>query len=79
MPVPDGSGRLAFSTIIESDLSLRKSQRNLQRRHGIGYLKRNLLELYSDPARLELMLRIKRAFDPQTLLNFCAVIAPSRT
>jgi FAD/FMN-containing dehydrogenase len=37
--------------------------------HGIGQLKREELERLGDPVALELMRRIKRALDPQGLLN----------
>ena len=83
--VPDGLERLAFSATIEADLSLRlydlaeSLNGTFSAEHGVGRLKRNLLERYSDPVRLELMRRIKRAFDPQALLNSGAVVAPSRT
>ena len=37
--------------------------------HGIGYVKRKYLEKYLDPKILELMKAIKRAFDPNNILN----------
>ncbi len=37
--------------------------------HGIGQLKRDELRRYKTPLELELMTRIKSAFDPQGLLN----------
>jgi FAD/FMN-containing dehydrogenase len=83
--VPDGSERLAFSVMIEADLSLRlydlagRFNGTFSAEHGVGRLKRSLLERYSDQVRFELMRRIKRAFDPQALLNSNAVVAPSRT
>jgi FAD/FMN-containing dehydrogenase len=37
--------------------------------HGIGQLKRDELRHYADPLDLELMRRIKSAFDPDGILN----------
>jgi D-lactate dehydrogenase (cytochrome) len=37
--------------------------------HGIGLLKRDVLPHYKSALELELMARIKRAFDPQDLMN----------
>jgi FAD/FMN-containing dehydrogenase len=37
--------------------------------HGVGQLKRDLLPRYKDPLELALMKRIKRALDPQGLMN----------
>ncbi len=37
--------------------------------HGIGRLKRDLLRRAKDPLELELMRKIKRAFDPNNILN----------
>ncbi len=44
--------------------------------HGIGSLKRDELTRYKAPLELELMARIKRALDPDDLLNPGKVIAP---
>jgi FAD/FMN-containing dehydrogenase len=37
--------------------------------HGIGVLKRDELPHYKDPTALGLMRAVKRALDPQNLLN----------
>ena len=37
--------------------------------HGIGQLKRGELARFKDPVALELMRRIKRAFDPAGIMN----------
>lgn len=37
--------------------------------HGIGYKKKDLMEKYTDPVQLEMMRAIKRALDPNLILN----------
>jgi FAD/FMN-containing dehydrogenase len=37
--------------------------------HGLGQLKREVIRNYKDPLELEMMLRIKRALDPQCVMN----------
>jgi len=37
--------------------------------HGVGQLRREALKSYKSPIEMELMLRIKQAFDPNQLLN----------
>jgi glycolate oxidase len=37
--------------------------------HGIGYKRRQLMEEYTDPAELEMMRAIKKALDPNLILN----------
>ncbi len=37
--------------------------------HGIGYIRRDYLPLASSPEEIELLKRIKRAFDPHMILN----------
>ncbi len=43
--------------------------------HGVGLIKRDELPLYKDPVALDLMRSVKRAIDPQNLLNPGKVIA----
>ncbi len=44
--------------------------------HGIGTLKRSFLEELEDPVKLDLMRRIKSAFDPHGLLNPGTIFGP---
>lgn len=37
--------------------------------HGIGYKKKDLMEKYTDPVQLEMMRAIKKALDPNNILN----------
>jgi glycolate oxidase len=37
--------------------------------HGIGHKRRDYLELVMSPAQIDLMRRIKHAFDPNNILN----------
>ena len=46
--------------------------------HGIGRMKVSELERTSDPARLSVLRAVKRALDPQGILNPGALLAPSR-
>ncbi len=43
--------------------------------HGIGLIKRQELERYKDPVALDLMRTLKRALDPQNILNPGKVVA----
>jgi FAD/FMN-containing dehydrogenase len=45
--------------------------------HGIGLIKRDELRLYKDPVAIDLMHTLKRALDPQNLLNPGKVVATS--
>ncbi|MCB2018573.1 MAG: hypothetical protein KDF54_13850, partial [Hydrogenophaga sp.] len=44
--------------------------------HGVGSLKVDTLPAYKDPVALALMRSIKRALDPQNLMNPGRVLAP---
>jgi FAD/FMN-containing dehydrogenase len=46
-----------------------KMQGSISAEHGIGRLKQDALLRYKSPVALDLMTRIKRAFDPHTLMN----------
>jgi FAD/FMN-containing dehydrogenase len=37
--------------------------------HGVGQLKRELLRATRSPVALDLMMRLKQAFDPDNLMN----------
>jgi FAD/FMN-containing dehydrogenase len=43
--------------------------------HGIGLIKRDELVRYKDPVALDLMRSLKRALDPQNILNPGKVVA----
>ena len=46
--------------------------------HGIGLIKRDELLRYKDPVALDLMRTLKRALDPQNILNPGKVIGDRR-
>ena len=80
--VPQGEERLAFSKRIETELAPQlydlaaEMDGAFSAEHGVGRLKRGLLERYGDPVRRQTMRRIKTAFDPNNLMNAGAVVAP---
>ena len=37
--------------------------------HGIGYKRKHLMEEFTDPGELEMMKAIKKALDPNDILN----------
>jgi FAD/FMN-containing dehydrogenase len=43
--------------------------------HGVGLIKRDELARYKDPVALDLMKTLKRALDPQNILNPGKVVA----
>ena len=62
---PEVRGRLLYD-IISSGVSLGGA---ISGEHGIGTEKRSYLAELEDPVKLDLMRRIKAAFDPQGILN----------
>ena len=49
--------------------SVQRFHGSISAEHGVGSLKRDKLEHYKSPVALELMRRIRRALDPQNLMN----------
>jgi len=80
--VPPGRDRLAFSAEIEANLAPRLYEIALgldgafSAEHGVGRLKRGLLDRYADPTGRTLMRRLKGAFDPANTFNAGAVVDP---
>ncbi len=48
---------------------VRRLEGSISAEHGLGQLKRDTIRDYKDPLELELMRRIKDAFDPLGLMN----------
>ena len=48
---------------------VQRYQGSISAEHGVGSLKRDKLPHYKSPVALELMRAIKRALDPQNLMN----------
>ena len=44
-------------------------QGSISAEHGVGQLRRDELQHYKSPLEMELMLRIKQAFDPNLIMN----------
>lgn len=72
---PEGGDAAAFLREREHDINtvvydaVRAHGGSISAEHGIGVLKRDELPLYKDPTALALMRAVKRALDPQGLLN----------
>ena len=46
-----------------------EKQGSISAEHGVGQLRRDELRHYKSPLEMELMLRIKQAFDPNLIMN----------
>lgn len=81
--VPRGADRIAFTDEVNGGLAhalyalARTLDGDYSAEYGIGRLKRDLLDRYSDPARLDLMRKVKGAFDPGNLMNAGAMVDPA--
>lgn len=81
--VPEGADRLAFTDAVNAGLAhelyalARSLGGDYSAEYGIGRLKRDLLERYSEPVRLDLMRRVKGALDPDNLMNAGAMVDPA--
>ncbi len=81
--VPEGADRLAFTEAVNAGLAhdlyalARSLGGDYSAEYGIGRLKRDLLERYSDAVRLDLMRRVKAALDPDNLMNAGAMVDPA--
>ncbi len=48
---------------------VRELQGSISAEHGVGRLKRDEIIHYKSPIEIELMRRVKRAFDPANIMN----------
>ncbi len=55
--------------------SVHKFSGSISAEHGVGQLKRDVLPRYKDPVEMDLMRRIKKALDPQGIMNPGKVLA----
>jgi FAD/FMN-containing dehydrogenase len=62
-----GDARMAVDTIVYA--GLKDAGGSISAEHGIGLLKRESLAAYAPPARRRLMAAIKRALDPEGIMN----------
>ncbi len=73
--LPDAAQNTAFIAQREHDVHrivydvVHALDGSISAEHGLGQLKREEIKRYKDPLELELMRAIKRAFDPQGLMN----------
>ncbi|HEV2510290.1 FAD-binding oxidoreductase [Bosea sp. (in: a-proteobacteria)] len=73
--VPPGADRIAFTAMIEAELSPRLYEIALEHggsfsaEYGIGRFKRGLLDTYADGRKLGLIKSLKTAIDPGFLMN----------
>ena len=76
----DGAKLLAARETIERGVHdlVARYRGSISAEHGIGQLKVAELERYEDPAALELMRRIKKAIDPDGLMNPGKVLRDSK-
>jgi len=65
----------AIYTVVHD--SVHRFEGSISAEHGVGQLKRDVLPRYKDPVELALMHAIKRALDPQGILNPGKVLAES--
>ncbi|PCI04301.1 MAG: FAD-binding oxidoreductase [Hyphomicrobiales bacterium] len=81
---PEGIGKAQFLSTyptIQKDVRLvidkqtHQMNGSISGEHGIGRLKRNELQRYSDPAKLAVMKSIKAALDPHGIMNPGAVFS----
>ncbi len=61
--------RIAEGMDAEMFATLKKYQGSVSAEHGIGLLKKNLLEFSKTPVEMQLMRSLKNVFDPKNLLN----------
>jgi FAD/FMN-containing dehydrogenase len=63
-----------FNRIVHDIVHAMKG--SISAEHGIGLLKRDEILLYKDPVAIDLMWRLKRALDPDNILNPGKVLPP---
>ncbi|WP_336487998.1 FAD-binding oxidoreductase [Methylobacterium nigriterrae] len=78
--VPEGQDRLAFTRAVEAGIAhdlyavAIDLGGSFSAEYGIGRFKRDLLARYTDPTRLALVAAVKRAFDPEGVMNAGAML-----
>ena len=79
---PEGADSVAFLKDWEQKVnvlvhdSVRRFEGSISAEHGVGSLKVDMLEQHKSPVALEMMRGIKRALDPNNLMNPGRVIRP---